>query len=53
MILMANKHLKKTKLRKEEIEFTLSRYDVYFSSKLAEQYRQANCVFFSGKQRKT
>jgi hypothetical protein len=36
---MANKHLKKTKLRKEESEFVLSRYDAYFSSKLAEQYR--------------
>ena len=36
---MINKTLKKITLRKEESEFVLPRYGVYFSKKLAEQYR--------------
>jgi hypothetical protein len=36
---MVNKTLKKVTLRKEQSEFVLPKYDVCFSSKLAEQYR--------------
>ena len=34
-----NKKRKKITLRKEQSEFVLPRYDVYFSSRLAEEYR--------------
>ena len=36
---MANKTLKNVSLRKEESEFVLPKYNVFFSSVLAEQYR--------------